>query len=66
MDGTPTTILLDLDRDERRVLDWIGMSTLPDGQRHWFDLAARPIESVHRPAPKPPLSIPALSHESLV
>ena len=44
LDGTPTTIVLDLDRDEPAVLHWIGLSGLRDGERLWFDLAARPLE----------------------
>jgi hypothetical protein len=45
MDGTPTTVVFDLDRDEDRVVNWIGLSGLEDGQRLWFDLAATPLES---------------------
>jgi hypothetical protein len=44
MDGTPTTVLFDLDRDEPRVLNWIGLPRLRDGERQWLDLAARPAE----------------------
>jgi hypothetical protein len=59
MDGTPTTIVLDLERDEWPVLQWIGMDVLPDGQRAWFDLAARPVEHPARPVPAMPgLSMP--------
>jgi hypothetical protein len=42
LDGTPTTIVFDLDRDEREVLDWVGLTGLNDGERMWFDLAAGP------------------------
>jgi hypothetical protein len=44
LDGTPTTVVFDLDRDEARVLHWIGLPALRDGERQWFDLAARPVE----------------------
>jgi hypothetical protein len=44
LDGTPTAIVLDLDRDDARVLDWIGLPTLRDGESGWFDLAARTPE----------------------
>jgi hypothetical protein len=44
LDGTPTTVVLDLDRDESRVLHWIGLTGLRDSERQWFDLAARPVE----------------------
>jgi hypothetical protein len=43
-DGTPTTVVFDLDHDEARVLHWIGLPSLRDGERQWFDLAARPLE----------------------
>lgn len=40
-DGTATAVVLDLDRDERRVLDWSGLAALDDGESAWFDIAAR-------------------------
>ena len=45
LDGTPTAIVLDLLRDERKVLDWIGLTRLADGGELWFDLAARPADA---------------------
>lgn len=45
MDGTPTTAVFDLIRDERRVLDWIGLTQLADGQTQWFDIAAMEVEA---------------------
>jgi hypothetical protein len=42
--GTPTSIVLDLDRDEQEVLNWIGLPALHDGEAAWFDIAARPAE----------------------
>jgi len=45
LDCTPTTLVFDLAQDEPCVLDWIGLPTLGDGQRQWFDLAARTVES---------------------
>jgi hypothetical protein len=51
MDGTPTAIVMDLDQDEASVLQWIGLAGLPDGERQWFDLAARAVEL-------PPRSVP--------
>lgn len=44
LDGTPTTIVLDMDRDEPRVLHWIGLSALGEGETQWFDLAACAVE----------------------
>jgi hypothetical protein len=46
LDGTPTAIVLDLDRDEQSVLEWVGLTTLDDGDSRWFDLAARTAEPV--------------------
>lgn len=49
-DGTPTTVTFDLDSDEDPVLNWVGLPGLRDGERLWFDLAARPAEpTVHAP-----------------
>jgi hypothetical protein len=43
LDGTPTTLFLEIGRDEPEVLHWIGLDNLEDGQRQWFDLAASPM-----------------------
>ena len=45
LDGTPTSIVFDLERDEPAVLDWIGLPGLDDGQAGWVDLAARPEDT---------------------
>ena len=47
-DGTATTVVFDLDHDDARVLHWIGLPSLRDGDRQWFDLAARPVEQTVR------------------
>jgi hypothetical protein len=67
LDGTPTTVVFDLDHDEASVLHWIGLPALRDSERQWFDLAARPVES-----PKPMVRTPTpaygyhpISHEAL-
>jgi hypothetical protein len=44
-DGTPTTVVFDLDQDEARILHWIGLPSLGDGEQQWFDLAARPVDT---------------------
>ena len=67
LDGTPTTILLDLDRDEAAVLHWIGLSSLRDGERLWFDLAARPHEPA-APTPKTrphPFGVATMPHDAV-
>jgi hypothetical protein len=43
--GTPTSIVLDLDRDEQPVLDWIGLPALGEGESGWFDLSASTAEA---------------------
>ena len=40
MDGTPTVATFELEVDEPRVLHWVGLDTLEDGEVQWFDLAA--------------------------
>jgi len=45
MDGTPTTAIFELGRDEPRVLSWLGLTTLADGEVQWFDLAAMAVET---------------------
>lgn len=44
LDGTPTTVFFEMNRDEDCVLDWIGLTHLEDGEEMWFDLAAAPVE----------------------
>jgi hypothetical protein len=51
MDGTPTAIVLEVGRDESPVLHWIGLTGMRDGDRQWFDLAARPVEVATVPLP---------------
>ncbi len=67
LDGTPTTVVFDLDRDEAPVLHWIGLPALDDGEREWFDLAARPVE-LAAPALRsstPVLGIPSVAHDTV-
>jgi hypothetical protein len=51
MDGTPTEIFFDLDRDEPEVLRWVGLAALRDGECQWFDLAAGSAEMPHERLP---------------
>jgi hypothetical protein len=55
IDGTPTEATFDLHRDEPCVVDWVGLSSLEDGQEQWFDFTTRPVES-NRPARTPAVS----------
>lgn len=50
IDGTATEVVFVLGKDERRVVEWIGLSDLPDGGVRWMDVAARPLE----PSPREP------------
>ena len=45
MDGTPTTLVFELEKDDPEVLSWIGLAGLNDGERLWFDLDAAPVPS---------------------
>jgi hypothetical protein len=45
LDGTPTEIVFEIGHDEHRVLEWIGLPTMGDGERQWVDVAARVVES---------------------
>jgi len=45
LDGTPTATVFDLGSDEYRVLNWIGLSNLKDGEGQWMDLAARAADT---------------------
>jgi len=47
MDGTPTSVVFEMDRDEPRVLNWVGLPELGDGECGWFDIAAMPEEVSH-------------------
>jgi hypothetical protein len=51
LDGTPTAAVFDLATDEHRVLNWIGLPSIKDGEGQWLDLAARAAEPAHAPAP---------------
>jgi hypothetical protein len=67
LDGTPTTVVFDLDQDEAAVLHWVGLPSLRDGERQWFDLAARPVEPTGRtpPTPSPAFGIHPMPREAL-
>src|SRR5262245_36182830 len=60
MDGTPAAIVFDLQRDEPRVLQWVGLPGLHDGERQRFDLAAQPAEL----PPWPDGSLHLLTHDA--
>jgi hypothetical protein len=44
LDGTPTEAVSEIARDDHRILDWIGLTTLAPHGEQWFDLAARPMD----------------------
>jgi len=45
MDGTPTVLSLEEGVDDPRVVHWIGLNTLKDGEVLWFDLAAVGVDT---------------------
>lgn len=53
LDGTPTDTVFAMDRDEPRVLEWIGLPQLRDGDHQWFDLGARTPQEI--PLAPPPV-----------
>jgi hypothetical protein len=65
LDGTPTAIVLDLATDEAPVLAWVGLADVGDGQRQWFDIAARGLEqpTVH---PLPALTVHPMRRERVL
>jgi hypothetical protein len=66
LDGTPTTVVFDLDHDEAPVLHWIGLPSLREGERQWFDLAARPMDIAGRaPTPSHAFGIHPVSRDAL-
>ena len=46
LDGTPTDAAFQADRDDPRILHWIGLEALVDGDQEWLDMAARSVEPV--------------------
>jgi len=53
LDGTPTDTVFEIGRDERKVLRWIGLTGLGDGEQQWFDLAAGPADTEARTGATP-------------
>jgi len=53
LDGTPTDTVFEIGRDERKVLGWIGLTGLGEGEQQWFDLAAGPADMEGLPTPAP-------------
>lgn len=45
LDGTPTIMVFDLDRDEPIVLRWLGLTEMKDGEKLWFDIASQSVET---------------------
>jgi hypothetical protein len=56
LDGTPTETVFEIGRDERKVLRWIGLTQLTDGEQQWMDLAAGPAD-VEIAAPAAPFQV---------
>ncbi|MSQ95167.1 MAG: hypothetical protein EXR98_11515 [Gemmataceae bacterium] len=49
MDGTPTVATFELDQDDPRVINWVGLNLLDDGDALWFDLAAVEVNTAIAP-----------------
>jgi hypothetical protein len=64
LDGTPTDTIFELGRDEYRVLEWIGLPLLRDGDEQWLDLAARVVDPAKEPSPRPDMIwLPAMQSQ---
>ncbi|RLS85541.1 MAG: hypothetical protein DWI06_01585, partial [Planctomycetota bacterium] len=47
-DGTPTSVVTQIGRDEVEVVEWLGLDTMTENEIQWFDLAATPSEADFR------------------
>jgi hypothetical protein len=64
LDGTPTDTVFELGRDERRVLEWIGLPLLRDGDQQWLDLAARVVDPAKEHPARPEMTwMPAMQSQ---
>ena len=45
MDGTPTIATFDVSQDDPRILRWLGLNAMGDGEVLWFDLAAVAVDA---------------------
>lgn len=52
LDGTPTVAVFEIGRDEPRVIHWLGLNTIEDGEVLWFDLAAVDIDTAINSRPR--------------
>lgn len=43
--GSPTEVFFDAEQDDPRVLAWLGVDAMKDGDQVWFDLSARSLAS---------------------
>jgi hypothetical protein len=59
LDGTPTETVFEIGQDESRVVDWIGLPLMKDGEQQWIDLAARALDPKPAPVPVPQVPTPA-------
>jgi len=41
--GTETEVTFDLEKDEPRVLDWLGVADMEEGEQFWLDLSAQTV-----------------------
>ena len=46
LDGTPTETTFEIGRDEDRIIDWIGLNDVAEGDQQWVDIAAQATPSV--------------------
>jgi hypothetical protein len=51
INGAATAVTFEMGRDERRILDWVGLTGLRDGEHLWFDITVRAVDTVTEHAP---------------
>lgn len=52
MDGTPTDTTFEVGLDDNRIVQWVGLDLLEDGETLWFDLAAVEVNTAIAPPRK--------------
>jgi hypothetical protein len=60
VNGAATEIVFEDGRDEPRVLEWIGLAHLREGEQFWFDFTPRPLTEEISCSADAPLILPAL------
>ena len=52
INGAPTAVTFEIGRDEKRMVDWVGLTDLREGEHLWFDLT---VQAADVPAEQRPI-----------